>query len=109
MFELGRQVGESFKKLIGKEKAPRVPDLYVDFLKGKLGPRELFASLPPSMIKEFIEYHQSHRAQAEQSQDRAVAFKLNQIDNMIERGLEKSVLEAHGVPVITKRESRDHK
>ncbi|MFC1687101.1 hypothetical protein ACFL0L_00795 [Patescibacteria group bacterium] len=102
------RMGSAFREMISgrgskKEQEPEVhvDELHSQFLNGAIGQRELFAALPPDKVEEFIQHHKSVASTIDTSQNRQLFFRLNQLNNLIDKGgFEKGVNGAHGVNVV---------
>jgi len=85
----------------GSEKKGRADSsqLIKRFLDGTLGPLELCAQLSPGQGEAF---EGAFRAMKEnlKADPNVNQFKLNQIENIIKRGIEKKICEAHNIPYI---------
>ncbi|MBI4119511.1 MAG: hypothetical protein HY456_01530 [Parcubacteria group bacterium] len=92
---------DSAKKLANRKEKFSVEEIYQKYIAGEISQPELFATLDPGDIESFIKHHHLTKEKLASSDDRKITFKLNQLDNAIERGLEKPVREAHG-EIVTK-------
>ena len=60
----------------------------------------MLALLDKSDVKDFVQYHETEREKLLSGSERRLFFKVNQLDNLIERGLEELVAKAHGENLI---------
>ncbi len=91
-----------FEKIMNQEKEEEVgvEDLHSLYLGGNITQEELFQKLPVEKISEFVEYHNSHKEELPQD-DKKIYFKINQLDNIIEKGiLEKNTYKEHGQRLV---------
>ena len=91
-----------------KEKPISPEEIHQRYVSSKITQTDLFRLLSPESLPHFVEYHTSvvNDAGVDANPARGNRFKLNQLTNIIERGtLEKSVYEAHGIPVIRKQQN----
>lgn len=70
------------------------------YIQGQINQNEFLNKLSVDQIDAFIDFHEKMKPRLESGKDIKITFKLNQIDNMIDRGLENLVRRAHGEAVI---------
>jgi len=91
------------EKASGKEKREKlITQIYQEYIYGLLEQRELLRLLKKEDVESFIQYHKLEREKILAGSDRKLIFKINQLDNLIEKWLEESVAKAHGENIIRK-------
>ena len=95
------KVKKTIEKAIGKEKEKKqVSQIYEGYIYGLMEPRELLMLLERKDVEDFIRYHESEREKLLPDANRKLFFKINQLDNLIESGLEDAVEKAHGKNIV---------
>src|SRR3989344_4365246 len=95
------KVKKTVEKARGKEKEKRsFSQIYEEYVYGLMEPRELLMLLEKENMEDFIRYHESEREKLLPDADRKLFFKINQLDNLIESGLEDAVEKAHGKNIV---------
>ena len=95
------KVKKTVEKARGKEKEKRsFSQIYEEYVYGLMEPRELLMLLEKENMEDFIRYHESEREKLLPDADRKLFFKINQLDNLVEAGLEDAVEKAHGKNIV---------
>ena len=95
------KVKKTVEKMKGKEKERKaISQIYEDYIYGLMEPRELLMLLEEEDVEAFIRHHESKRDKILSDASRESFFKISQLDNLIERGLEDAIKKSHGKNVV---------
>ena len=95
------KVKKTIEKARGKEKKRKsISQIYEEYIYSSMEPRELLALLEKEDVEDFIRYRESEREKLLPDADRKLFFKINQLNNLVEAGLEDAVEKAHGKNIV---------
>jgi hypothetical protein len=98
--------GEMFRSVLPErhETTPAAFEQLINdyVLKGGMSPDELCKKISVDHVDEFVHAFERMLSQLQEARGRSSVFRLQQIENMITRGMEESVCRAQGVPFIKK-------
>lgn len=92
---------KTLREMFGTKKEAPIDQgkLIREFVQGIWGPLELCQKLQPGQGREFAETFSAMKDELE-AMPGANPFKITQLENLMKRGIEKKICEAHGIPYI---------